>query len=286
MRIARLAGIEVDQRARDCLARLDRDTPIDYRELAVLLACEWGRNPPVRVGLSGGQGAGKSTLGTLIESASTELGLRACVLSLDDFYLPKAERRALAERVHPLFETRGPPGTHDTSLCAACLDALEEAQEVRLPVFDKGVDDRLSERVVEGPFDLVILEGWCVGARAVAESELVGPLNSLEAECDADGIWRRTVNRILREDYEPLWGSLDALVFLGVPNIDAVRRWRSQQEQARPANQRMNAGEVDRFVQHYERITQRMLEDASKNVDWSIRLDEDHRIAAVAVRDQ
>jgi len=190
----------------------------------------------------------------------------------------------LAERVHPLFETRGAPGTHDMSLCAASLGALATTNEVRLPVFDKGVDDRRSERIAKGPFDVVILEGWCVGARAVAERELVEPLNSLEAERDAQGVWRRTVNRVLREEYEPVWDSLDSLVYLGVPSIDAVRRWRSQQEQARPVDQRMNAAEIDQFVQHYERITLRMLSDQSRSADWYVRLDEEHRIEAVSIR--
>ena len=284
MRIARLAGIEVDRRTQDCLALLDRDAPRDYRELAVLIAREWERKPPARVGLAGGQGAGKSTLGALVESAAKELGLHVCVLSLDDFYLPKRQRRAFAEQNHPIFETRGPPGTHDMTLCAASLAALAETREVRLPVFDKGVDDRVSERVAEGPFDVVMLEGWCVGARAVAESELLEPLNTLEAERDTQGIWRRTVNRALRDEYEPVWDSLDSLVNLVVPSIDAVRRWRTQQEQARPVDRRMNADEIDYFVQHYERITLRMLKDQSKSADWYVRLDEEHHIGAVSVR--
>jgi D-glycerate 3-kinase len=285
MQVARLAGLEVDRRASDCFASLDEDAPIDYRQLAALLASEWHRNPPARVGLGGGQGAGKSTLGDLIETACAEVGLRSHVLSLDDFYLPKVERRSLAESVHPLFETRGPPGTHDMPLCAASLEALAGASEVRLPIFDKGLDDRIGERIENGPFDVVILEGWCVGARAVVESELVQPLNRLEAENDAEGTWRRAVNRALREEYEPVWESLEALVYLGVPSLDAVRRWRSQQEEARPIDLRMSAAEIDRFVQHYERITLRMLAAESSAFDWDIRLDEEHRIEAVSVRD-
>lgn len=284
MRIARLAGFEVDQAARDCLASLDRDSPGDYRELAVLLAHEWQHDPPSRVGLSGGQGAGKSTLGALVESACERFGLRACVLSLDDFYLPKTERLQLAERVHPLFETRGPPGTHDMTLCAASLEALGIGNEVQLPVFDKAIDDRSGERVVCGPFDVVILEGWCVGARAVAESELVDPANELESEQDSEGVWRRSVDRALREEYEPVWESLDSLVYLGVPSLDAVRRWRRQQEESHPIDRRMSAPSIETFVQHYERITLRMLADRSMLADWDIRLDEEHRIDAISVR--
>ena len=34
-------------------------------------------------------------------------GVVTTVLSLDDFYLTKAERESLAQRLHPLFATRG-----------------------------------------------------------------------------------------------------------------------------------------------------------------------------------
>lgn len=281
MRLAQLAGIEVDQRARDCFAALDPAAPRDYRELAALLACDWQRKRPARVGLSGGQGAGKTTLGALIESACAQVGLRACVLSLDDFYLPKTDRRRLAARVHPLFETRGPPGTHDMALCAERLSALGGAGEVRLPVFDKGLDDRVEERIVRGSFDVAILEGWCVGACASASEDLEAPMNALESDRDADGTWRRAVQRALREVYEPIWDSFDSLVYLRVPSLEAVRRWRAQQEEARPAEQQIDSAAIDRFVAYFERITLQMIEDLPARADWVVRLDEEHGIAGV-----
>jgi len=121
MKVASLGGREVTPALTECLADLDPSSPIDYRELAALLACEWASEAPKCVGLAGGQGAGKSTLGRLIESACASLGLRVCVLSLDDFYLSRRSRKALARSVQPLLETRGPPGTHDILRCREAI---------------------------------------------------------------------------------------------------------------------------------------------------------------------
>ncbi len=101
MKIARLAGRTESDLQRRCVDALDPEAPPDYRELAGLLAIDWAQSRPRRVGLAGGQGAGKSTLAGLIESACSHVGIRACVLALDDFYLAKDARRALAQRVQP-----------------------------------------------------------------------------------------------------------------------------------------------------------------------------------------
>ncbi len=284
MRLAKMADMEMDDRAVDCVAALDPEEPADFRELAALLAVEWRRSGPRRIGLAGGQGAGKTTLGELIEASCRHVGLRACVLSLDDFYLEKADRASLARRVHPLFETRGPPGTHDMALCRETLDALLSPGDVEVPVFDKGLDDRAGWRRKAGPFDLVVLEGWCVGARGVSTDRLEPPCNRLESELDRAGVWRRAVNRALVEEYEPVWDALDALVYLSVPSLDAIRRWRLQQEVHRPPELRMTMEEVDRFVQHYERITADMAAELPARADWVVGLDEAHRVAALSRR--
>lgn len=272
----------------DCLARLDPSAPRDYRELAALLACEWRAAPPGRVGLAGGQGTGKSTLAGLLVQACDAVGLRACVLGLDDFYLTQAERRALAERVHPLLVTRGPPGTHDMADCFSALQALaavgpgDGGESLVLPVFDKGLDDRVGHRSLQGPFDVVVLEGWCVGAEAVADRDLLQPANALERDEDPDGRWRRFVNARLAGDYQPVWDRLDLRILLQAPSIDAVRRWRLEQEAARPPQRRLDAEAIDRFVQHFERITRSMLEPGFEGADLFVQLDEAHRVAGLS----
>ncbi len=254
--------------------------PADWRALAAALACARPFEPDCRVlGLGGGQGAGKSTLAALVAAAYTRQGQRTIVLSLDDFYLTRAEREALAAKESPLFATRGVPGTHDVERLRGCLRQLLEPGAVRLPRFDKGADDRLPEQErVTGPFDLVVLEGWCVGCVPQPAAALEEPVNALEAEEDGDGRWRRAVNAVLAGPYRALFEQLDALVYLAVPDLDAVRRWRGQQEQARPPAQRMSSEAVARFVSYYERLTRWMLATLPETADVLAGLDANHRL--------
>lgn len=291
-RLAALAGDgELPEASiRAVLAALPEHAPADWRQLAAALAvleCEQAeRDRCVRVlGISGGQGAGKSTLASLLVAGCAVLGRRAFSLSLDDFYLTRGERQVLAERVHPLLQTRGVPGTHDVELAAGVLDALTAGQAVEVPVFDKSIDDRSPLGVqVSEPLDLLIFEGWCVGARAEPEVRLDTPINELEREEDPQGRWRRSVNQALASDYEALWSRLDRLLYLKVPNLAAVIRWRTEQEQAHPADRRMSAAQIERFVAHYERLTRWMAESMVDQADLVGFLDENHRLADLAVR--
>ncbi|MDP3316635.1 MAG: hypothetical protein Q8M47_11300, partial [Devosia sp.] len=74
--------------------------------------------------LSGPQGAGKSTA---LAEALAAMDRPVAGLSLDDVYLTRAERAALAAQVSPLLQTRGPPGTHDLALLAQTIAALRGA---------------------------------------------------------------------------------------------------------------------------------------------------------------
>ncbi|MDE0009027.1 MAG: kinase, partial [Gammaproteobacteria bacterium] len=218
MRLAGLAGITSSVEARSTWRALDPRAPEDYRQLAALLLDRWYEQGVQFVGIGGGQGAGKSTLGRLLVQAGELSGLSTCVLSIDDFYLPGADRLALARQVHPLLATRGPPGTHDVALCRSVLDALPYSREVAVPVFDKGRDDRTGSRTVAGYVDVVVLEGWCVGARPSPPELLAKPVNSLERERDADATWRNHVNDALATAYAELFEGLESLVYLQAPD--------------------------------------------------------------------
>src|SRR5512139_4056281 len=122
----------------------------------------------VVIGLCGAQGSGKSTIAAATRALLAERGLTAAVLSLDDLYLPREARERLAAEVHPLLITRGPPGTHEPALGLEVLAALARTGRVALPRFDKAADTRRPTaewEVVEAPVDVVLFEGWCVGAR-------------------------------------------------------------------------------------------------------------------------
>ena len=263
---------------------LDPDAPRDYRELAIVLLNYWHERDHRVIGLSGGQGAGKSTLSNLIQVASLNLGEQVVVLGLDDFYLTQSERNRLATEEHELFATRGPPGTHDIASLLHAIDELAAGRSVEVPQFDKGADDRTGTRRIDPPCHRVLVEGWCVGAKPQRESELSIPINTLEREHDRDRTWRLAVNAHLTGAYAQLCDRLDGLVYLRVPDIDSVKRWRLQQEADREPSQRRDMEWISRFVEHYQRITEWMYADATNRADVLVELDTDHRVSALTLR--
>lgn len=236
---------------------------------------------PFVVGLSGAQGSGKSTLAQQWMQRMQTRGLSCVTLSLDDFYLTRAERRALSERVHPLLATRGVPGTHDVALALETLAALAETRSVALPSFDKARDDRRPATEwsrVRAPVQVIIFEGWCVGAVPQDERLLAAPLNTLEREHDVDGRWRRYVNETLGQEYQTLFRKLDLLVLLKPPSFDVVFEWRRQQELALRRHDSTAVGvmtdeQLHWFIQHYERLTRHILEEMPARAEVVIELD-------------
>ena len=264
--------------------KLDSGAPRDYRELAVVLADYWRLRDNKIIGLSGGQGAGKSTLSDLIRAAALNLGQHVIVLGLDDFYLTRKERSLLASEKHELFTTRGPPGTHDISGLLHAIGELVAGRSVEVPQFDKGTDERSGTRRIDPPCHRVLVEGWCVGASPQHESDLIKPINSLEREHDPQCTWRRTVNEYLTGEYAQLRDRLDSLVYLRVPDLDSVKHWRLQQEADRAPAQRRDIDWVSRFVQHYQRITEWMYDDAANRADVLVELDTNHRVSGLTLR--
>lgn len=232
---------------------------------------------PAIVGLCGVQGSGKSTTAARIAGVLTAKGKSVVTLSLDDFYCTRTERLQLAASVHPLLKVRGVPGTHDVSLLRERLTALAAAcptQPVMLPRFDKAADDRVPpaqwQAIHERP-DVVILEGWCVGARAQPEAALQTPVNALERDEDAAGEWRRYVNTRLLHDYTPLFDLLCLRLMLRAPSFDCVAAWRGEQEARLPrdgqgARPPMDSASLARFIAHYERISRWMMMDEPANL--------------------
>ncbi len=240
------------------------------------------------LGLSGAQGSGKSTLaGALIARARAQ-GLRAEAIAIDDYYLTRAERAELAQRVHPLLATRGPPGTHAIDWLAADLAALRQGNSVRVPRFDKAEDERAPEaewRDIAGPLDLVLFEGWCVGAPPQPPALLDEPINDLEVKEDGDGRWRGWINAQLDGPYRQVFAGLDGLAFLAAPGFACVQAWRAQQESGNgPGPQAMDGASLARFVTHFERLTRWMLEILPARADLTLRLDSARRLVSVQYR--
>lgn len=254
---------------------------------AILATIPAAGRKPVVLGLCGAQGSGKSTLARAVVDEAGQRGLRAAMISLDDIYLTRAERQALARDVHPLLRTRGVPGTHDVALGLEVFAALDRGEPAWLPRFDKAADDRLPpelwDRAPAG-CDLLVFEGWCVGARPQEPGALREPVNALEVSEDPDGRWRDHVNRQLAGPYQALFARIDRLVLLAAPGFEVVFDWRLQQEQdlrGRGGPGVMDAAGVARFVQHYERLTRHILAEMPARADLTIRLATDRKVVAI-----
>lgn len=260
--------------------RSDASAMPDRRVLAATLAQVQRTQGLAVLGIAGAQGSGKSTLAAAVTQRLADEGMPVALLSLDDLYLSGAARSDLARTVHPLFATRGVPGTHDTGLGFSTIAALERGEAAPLPRFDKARDEpvpRAQWPLAPAHCRVLVLEGWCVGARPQAEAALAEPVNALERDEDAQGIWRRAVNAALAGEYQRLFARIDRLVLLAAPDFDVVARWRGQQEAALQARAdapaAMDEAAIARFVLHYERITRHMLAEMPARADLLVRLD-------------
>lgn len=239
------------------------------------------------LGINGAQGSGKSTLAAfLVQHLAAHHGLRVLAVSLDDFYMGRTARSHLAATVHPLLITRGVPGTHDVQRGIDCLQALRAGEPCTLPRFSKASDDALAPehdlKVAQAP-DLVLFEGWCVGTPPQNPAELAEPVNELERQEDADGRWRQYVNQQLAGPYAQWYAELDALVYLQVPGWPQVRAWRAQQEQETAALHQGHSALLDdaareRFMLHYERLTQHAQRTLPTAAHVVLELTPDHEV--------
>ncbi len=239
------------------------------------------------IGLSGGQGTGKSTVTGILEFILKNVyGLNTCIFSIDDFYKTKSQRKKMSKNIHPLFSTRGVPGTHDVLLINKKIRELKKKRfkQVLLPRFDKSTDDRHKKdkwaKIKKSP-QIIIFEGWCVGAKHQKYSLLKKPLNSIERKHDAELKWRKKVNYYLKNNYKNLFNKIDKLIYLKAPSYDYVFKWRLLQEKKLKLTSKnkntMSKSQIREFIMFYERITRQMMIDFKYISDLTVFLDKDHR---------
>ena len=238
------------------------------------------------IGVSGSQGSGKSTIARVLKKVLEDDGrTRVAILSLDDFYKTRSERLAM-QAEHPLFAVRGVPGTHDVQAMVAAKKALLAGRRASIPVFDKGQDDRVGMIEVEAGVDIVLLEGWCLGARPEPSERLQAPINALEATRDRHGHWRRRVNAYLAsEDYQSLF-EVDYLVYFKAPSFDAILDWRvAQERQFNQGPRAMSREQLREFIGYYQRLTEWMMIEMAGRADLVAALNTDHGLAQIVNND-
>ena len=243
------------------------------------------------IGLTGGQGSGKSTISNILKIILKEIyKLETVIFSIDDFYKTIKQRRSISKKVSHLFLTRGVPGTHDTKLLMDCFKKLKNKKfkKLLIPKFDKSIDDRLPkkkwQKIKKKP-NIIIFEGWCVGATPQKNKELSIPINILETEKDKNNIWRKKVNYELKTSYKKIFNLVDEFIYLKVPSFKHVLKWRLLQEKKLKMRSKgkkiMTDEQIKNFIMYYERITKHMLKNFSSKARVVIKIDDKHRLKSI-----
>ena len=246
------------------------------------------------IGLAGGQGSGKTTVSSILSIILKKFfKLNVFVISIDDFYKTRKDRRMLSKKKHPLLMTRGVPGTHDINLMLSFFKRIKSKKfkSLEVPRFNKAIDERYSKSLwykIKTKPDVVIFEGWCVGARAQSSNQLKKPINFLEKVYDQETKWRIHVNNQLKTKYKKLFNQIDGLLYLKVKNFNLLRKWRLKQERklwVKTKNKKnlkiMSSSDVINFMQSYQRITEQMFKDALKSSSIIMNLNSNHQIEKI-----
>jgi len=244
------------------------------------------------LGFSGGQGSGKTTVAGILKIILKKFFKRRIhVSSIDDFYKTLEERNEISNKIHFLFKTRGVPGTHDINLVKNFFNIIRKKKfkKIKLPKFEKAMDNRLEKKYwfnIKQKPEIVILEGWCVGAKPQSNSLIKRPINILEKYEDKDLKWRKYVNEKLKKEYKKLFVMIDHFIFMKIPNFKVVFKWRLLQEKKLKkksySNKKiMSHNEIKRFIMFYQRITLQMIKDLSKSASIIMSLNKNHEIKKV-----
>mgnify|MGYP001176343169 FL=1 len=273
---------------RDKLGQLNKF----YLPISKMIKEEYFKKKKTRViGLTGGQGTGKSTISNILKIILKEAyKLETVIFSIDDFYKTLNERKIMSKKISNLFLTRGVPGTHDVRMLYNCIKNLknDKFKKILIPRFDKSIDDRSSKnrwlKVKKKP-NIVIFEGWCIGVTAQNKKDLINPINKLEKQKDKNKIWRQKVNLELKKNYKKIFNLIDKLIFLKVPSFKYVFRWRLLQEKklriTGKGKKTMTDKQISNFIMYYERLTKHMLKVLPKSANTVINIDKKHRLKSI-----
>ena len=257
------------------------------------------KKKPYFVGLAGGQGTGKTTTSSLIKIIlSKYFKLNVFRISIDDFYKTRKERISLSKRVHPMLLTRGVPGTHDINMMLNFFkkSKSKKFKRLKLPAFNKAIDDRFSKKhwydLKKKP-DVIIFEGWCVGAKSEKNDTLKKTINSMEITKDRKQIWRKYVNDQLKSKYKKLYSQLNCLIYLKAKDFSLLQKWRLKQERKlwikskKSLNTKiMSKQDVLSFMQTYQRVTQNMFRYMPKYASIIINLNSNHQIKSAVYKNK
>lgn len=234
--------------------------------------------PPLIVGLTAPQGAGKSLLVSLLHASLTrEHDLPTTIFSLDDFYLPHSGLESLAQRnpSNPLLQHRGQPSTHDIPLVTSVFSSLRQNKPTAIPQFNKAAFRGQGDRVPkeewltvnqdpDNPIRVVLFEGWCVGFRPLPDDQIVSLHDRAVAAAQADSSnyhGRLALNSVQSvnaintalKSYDEITCQFDGLIHIDAADPMYVYEWRLEQEHnlIKAKGSGMTDEEVKAFVDGY-----------------------------------
>ena len=240
-----------------------------------------------KIMIAGPQGSGKSSLSKLIKLYLEKFYYKSVVIiSMDDFYLSKKQRTQLSKNIHPLFLTRGAPGTHDFELLnKKILQIFDKKFPVYLPIFDKVTDTRKRtyRKVLKG--DVIIFEGWCAGAQPVNQSYLQKNFNNLEKYKDKNLIWRNSYNKYLNE-YQKIFSQFNYFIYFQFNQWSHVLDWKYKQElELRDKKKDLALKKyLKEFIQYYEKVSKWMHLKVPKYCNILIKLNAHQKIKSIKLK--
>jgi D-glycerate 3-kinase len=234
--------------------------------------------------IAGSQGSGKSSLSELIRVIyKKHYKKKVAIISIDDFYHSIKKRNQISRDMHPLFSVRGVPGTHDITLLRNVLWKIKKKQfPIYLPIFDKTKDARKKYRKKISSSDLVIFEGWCVGASPLPNEYLFKNINIIEKDSDKQNIWRKNYNRYLK-DYQDLFKLFNCYIYILTPSWENVISWKYKQE-LKLRSQKSNLkllSKLKKFIMYYEKITRWMMKNSKLNCNILIKIDKKQKFQKI-----
>ena len=264
----------------------NQDLDIEYIEknyLKILFKLKFKK----KIMVAGSQGSGKSSLSKLIKLYLEKFYYKSVVIiSMDDFYLSKKQRTQLSKNIHPLFLTRGVPGTHDFELLnKKILQIFDKKFPVYLPIFDKVTDTRKRtyRKVLKG--DVIIFEGWCAGAQPVNQSYLQKNFNNLEKYKDKNFIWRNSYNKYLNE-YQKIFSQFNYFIYFQFNQWSHVLDWKYKQElELRDKKKDLALKKyLKEFIQYYEKVSKWMHLKVPKYCNILIKLNAHQKIKSIKLK--
>ena len=153
------------------------------------------------------------------------------------------------------------------------------------PTFNKLKDDISKKTNAFSKADILILEGWCCGAKPIAKNYLHKNLNKIEKIFDKNFKWRNFYNLKLKMEYQKIFNSFDKTIYLQPPSFESVLKWRYAQEKNNAkktkAKNFMSKNATKTFISYYEKLTKWMIQNMPANADMLIKVDKNQKIKKI-----